>query len=100
MKQVIIRIQNEKGRTLEKYYYGSYNSYSYYAAQDVARELKKGLTAYIRIGNVACRFIDYEDCELDLRDYPKDFESIEDVIYDKVHDCTLEYYVKDYLPRY
>lgn len=99
MKQVIIRIQ-KGNRTLHRFYYGTHNSYEYYAHKDVQNNFKPGLTAYIKVGNQAARFFDYEDCEIDLKDYPQDFENINDVIYNKIHDYTLNYYVKDYLPRY
>jgi len=99
MKYVIIRIQ-KGNRTLKRLYYVSYVDYEFRAYKDVQKTLKPGLTAYIKVGNQAARFIDYEDCEQKLKDWPQDYETLNDVIYDEVNDCTLSYYIKEYLPRY
>lgn len=100
MKQVIIRVQNERGRTFAKFYYTSYAQYYSYADKDVLNYFKEGTSIYIKVGNQYSRFIDFEDCKETLEEYPQDYEDLKAVLWHDIYSYDVMFYVKEYLPRY
>lgn len=98
MKQVIIRIKNEKGKVINKCYYTTQAQYNSYAFDDIVEVLKTtGVNKCeidIKVGNQFRTFITVQDnienCE----------DSVKEQLYDCVHIYCLKQYIKDYLPEY
>ena len=100
MRQVIIRVRDCRQtytKTIAKYYFYSQSSYEW-ESYDCVKDLMPGQELYIKVGNVYCKYISFED----VLEYCKE----EDMTFDSalwhllVEDYSLNYYIKEYLPQY
>lgn len=102
MKQVIIRIRDDKNRLVAKDYYYSQAQYNSYAFKFIDEYLQPGMEVQVKVGNQFSSFflhselIDkYNEEKLVDKTYTMDT-----ALYDEIHSYSLNYYIKNYLPRY
>lgn len=103
-KQIIVRIidaDSVKIKTIKKRYYYTLEGYE----EDIynfVKDLKPRQEVYIKVGNRYSHFRAYEDYEQDFIDYPQDYNTIQDVIWEDLKgNCNApRYYIREYLGRY
>lgn len=100
MKQVIVRIRDCRAtgyKTVATAYYYSKNQYRDEVI-DFVKTLMPHQEIYVKVGNQFSKYISYEDI---VQRYENTLETIDEVLYDELlDDGTLNYYIKEYLPRY
>lgn len=100
MKQVIVRIRDCKAtgfKTVATAYYYSKNQYRDEVI-DFVKTLMPHQEIYVKVGNQYSKYISYEEI---VERYQNTLETVDEVLYDELlDDGTLNYYIKEYLPRY
>lgn len=98
MKQVIIRIRDVDGKLRDKFYYTSQAQFNSYAYKDILESsLTSGYEIDIKFGNEYRTFKTYEEL---LDDAKFNCTDLDDEIYTLVNEYNVQYYLKQYLPRY
>ena len=104
MKQVIIRIRDDRGKLISKIYYTSQAQYfnsSYSAFKFISEQLLPGMEVQIKVGNNYSKFFTYAECEDEVVLYPEEFKNVDEVIYhESVEDYSVNYFIRNYLPEY
>lgn len=102
MKQVIIRIRDDKNKLVAKNYYYSKAQYNEGAYEFIDKYLQPGMEVQVKVGNQFSQYflhsdlIDrYNEEKLVDKDYTMD-----SALYDELHNYSLNYYIENYLPRY
>lgn len=100
MKQVIVRIRDCRAtgvKTVATAYYYSKNQYRDEVI-DFVKTLMPHQEIYVKVGNQFSKYISYEEI---VERYQNTLETVDEVLYDELlDDGTLNYYIKEYLPRY
>lgn len=98
MKQVIIRIRDVDGKLRNKFYYSNVSQFNTYAYKDIEESnFMSGYELDIKVGNQYRVYRVYEDLCDSAKENGTD---IYDEIYRLVYGYDLQYYIKEYLPRY
>lgn len=100
MKQVIVRIRDCRATGFKTVKTAYYHSKAQYRDEilDFVKTLMPHQEIYVKVGNQFSKYISYEEI---VERYQNTLETVDEVLYDELlDDGTLNYYIKEYLPRY
>jgi len=100
MKQVIVKIKNEKEKVISKFYYTSQGQFFSYAFKDIIESINSNFKdCYeldIKIGNQYRLYKSIEEIYEDAAYYGIDFD---EQVSNYLNSYDIKYYVKEYLPN-
>lgn len=97
MKNVIIRIRNNKGQIKAKFYYPTQSHFNTYSYKDVCENIQKGDELDVKVGTNYRTFTTYEEVEEEARINETDFEG---QMWDWINNNFLKWEIEGYLPRW
>ena len=104
MKQIIVRIKDYDGKLIAKDYYYSQARFNDEGADFIYQFLNPGCEVQIKIGNLYSKYLTHSE----LLDIIKEVELLDNTNYNEreciydylINDYGVQYYMKEYLPKY